>query len=170
MTYAVMKTLAAITAAAWGVFTVSGANVNFYQAPEIVPATVFVDDPIVVPTTSTTTTTVFPAWAGCDSVPLYAYRAGWSDWDIETLIKVVWRESRCQPEVFNPKDPNGGSYGLTQINGFWCRPSKYWSQGWLQAHGIVAHCDDLWDPMTNLRAAQAIHHNSGWIPWRTAND
>ena len=172
MTYALMKTLAAIVGGAWGLFVVSGANVNFYQAPDIDEAPiVIVDDPIVSPTTtSTTTTTVLPAWAGCDSVPLYAYRAGWADWDIHTLMRVVWRESRCQPDTWNPKDPNGGSYGLTQINGFWCRPSKYWPQGWLQARAIVSRCEDLWDPMTNLRAAQAIQRNSGWIPWHTADE
>jgi hypothetical protein len=171
MTYSIMKTVAAVLAGAWGLFAVSGANVDFYQAPTAAPVTVYDDDPIVAPTSTTsTTTTVFPAWAGCDSVPLYAYRAGWADWDIETLMMVVRRESRCVPTAFNPTDPNGGSYGLTQINGFWCRPSKYWPQGWLQAHGIVGACDELYDPMTNLKAAYAIHRNSGWVPWRTADD
>ena len=171
MTYSFMKAVAAAVAAAWGLFAVSGANVDFYQVPTSAPVVVDIEDPIVAPTSTTsTTTTVFPAWTGCESVPLYAYRAGWSDWDIETLMMVVRRESACTPTAYNATDPNGGSYGLTQINGFWCRPSKYWPQGWLQAHGIVGACEDLWDPMTNLKAAYAIHRNSGWVPWRTADE
>ena len=64
-------------------------------------------------------------------------------------------------------DPNGGSYGIMQINGFWCLPNSNWPIGWLQAHGILATCDDLFNATINLQAARAIQSLSGWQPWTT---
>jgi hypothetical protein len=86
--------------------------------------------------------------------------------------KVMHRESRCLPYVFNSKDPNGGSIGLFQINMFWCKPSRYFEDGWLQFQGIVDDCSDLYNPLTNAFAAKAIfdysfdRNGSGWHPWR----
>jgi hypothetical protein len=50
-------------------------------------------------------------------------------------------------------------------NGFWCTPSAYWPQGWLQAKGILKVCDELFDPKVNLIASLAVWHNSNWKPW-----
>ncbi len=86
-------------------------------------------------------------------------------------LRVMHRESRCLYGVFNSKDPNGGSIGLMQINMFWCKPSRWHPEGWLQAQGIVAHCDELFVPLTNLYAAKAIYdysadrNGNGWQPW-----
>ena len=74
---------------------------------------------------------------------------------------------RVEDRVHNVADPNGGSYGLTQINGFWCLPNTQWPIGWLQAQGLIEQCDDLFNAETNLRSALAIWHNSGWGPWAT---
>lgn len=84
---------------------------------------------------------------------------------------VMWRESRCRQVAFNPTDPMGGSYGLFQINAYWCKPNKYFKKGVLQHWGIVESCDDLFNPRVNALAFMAIfdyaerHYGDGWIPW-----
>lgn len=87
-------------------------------------------------------------------------------------LRVMHKESRCVYTAFNPKDPNGGSIGLMQINMFWCKPSRWDASGWLQSQNIVDVCDDLYNPLVNVRAAKAIYdysveHNrgNGWQPW-----
>jgi len=121
------------------------------------------------PTTSSTSTTVWQRQrprSECEQALQVALDVGWPAEELATLARVLWRESRCTPgPVLNPDDPMGGSYGLTQINGFWCTPSKSWPIGWLQAKGILTECVDLYGTETNLRAALAIWRNSGWHPW-----
>ena len=100
-----------------------------------------------------------------------ALDVGWSRSHISKLDYVMWRESRCMPNVFNATDPNGGSRGLMQINQFWCLPSKYFPSGWLQAQGVLNSCAQLSNPTVNLRAGLAIfkysveHNHNGWQPW-----
>lgn len=102
-----------------------------------------------------------------------ALSVGWADEHADRLDTVLWRESRCQPEAHNATDPNGGSHGASQVNGFWCRPSRFFPAGWLQTQGILTDCSDLYDPATNLLAALAIFRYSqerngcGWSPWAT---
>jgi hypothetical protein len=109
--------------------------------------------------------------AKCPEWHAEAMRAGWEPQHLIRLDAVIWRESRCQPTAFNPKDPNGGSAGLSQINYFWCLPNRYSPTGWLQSQGILTNCSELFDAATNLRAARAIHRYSeerngtGWQPW-----
>jgi hypothetical protein len=96
---------------------------------------------------------------------------GWPEAEWPTLSRVLWRESRCQPEALNGSDPNGGSTGLLQINHYWCKPSKYSQAGWLQDQGVLATCEDLYEPRTNLLAGITIFlygvnkHGYGWGPW-----
>lgn len=60
---------------------------------------------------------------------------------------VAMAESSGDPLSFNPKDPNGGSKGLWQINGI---------------HGAQSS----FDVMTNARAAVAISNNgTNWTQW-----
>jgi hypothetical protein len=66
-----------------------------------------------------------------------AIKVGWTEKQWLTLSRVMYRESRCNTLSFNRTDPNGGSRGLIQINGFWCRPSRYNKNGWLQDQGIL---------------------------------
>jgi hypothetical protein len=107
--------------------------------------------PITVPSTSITA----PAQTLCGPVN-----------ELSTVVAVSIRESRCQTDAFNPKDPNGGSAGVMQINYFWCKPSQYWPNGYLQAHGILNDCAELFDLETNLRAALAIYrYSEGWRAW-----
>jgi len=106
-----------------------------------------------------------PEWR-CDEWVDTAVAVGWPEEQLPKLSYAVYRESRCDPDAQNTDDPTRiGSLGLIQINGFWCLPSQYWPDGWLQTHGILDDCDELFDPETNLRAALAIWENSGWGPW-----
>jgi len=93
-------------------------------------------------------------------------------YDRRMALRVMHKESRCIYTVFNGDDPNGGSIGLFQINMFWCKPSRYFKDGWLQSQGILDECGDLYNPLINLQAAKAIYdysveHNdgNGWQPW-----
>jgi len=105
-----------------------------------------------------------PDWR-CDEWMETARAVGWEEEDLPKLSYVIYRESRCFPDRHNPDDPMGGSNGLMQINQFWCKPTQYWPNGWLQSHNILNHCDDLYDPTINLTAGLAIRQNSGWSPW-----
>lgn len=100
----------------------------------------------------------------CDQWLETALQEGWPAELWHQQSYVIWRESRCNFDSWNQSDPNGGSRGLMQINGFWC-------QKWLQAQHILNTCEDLFDPAINLRAAWAIYNYSvdknknGWHPW-----
>jgi len=115
--------------------------------------------PVVVTPPVTT-----PATACAQALHL-ALSVGWPAKETPTLMRVLKRESRCLSKAHNKKDTVGQSYGLMQINSFWCTPSAYWPQGWLQAKGILTVCDELFDPRINLTAALAVWHNSNWTPW-----
>lgn len=109
----------------------------------------------------------------CGEYYTLALQAGWPASQWPTLSKVMYRESRCNTTSFNRSDPNGGSRGLIQINGYWCRKNKYNPNGWLQQKSILSTCNDLFDPMTNLKAGWAMWQYSqdrngcGWRPWAT---
>lgn len=103
-----------------------------------------------------------------------AVSIGWPAEEWPTLSKVLYRESRCNIDSWNRTDPSSGSRGLMQINGYWCRPSKWSQAGWLQDRGILTTCEDLFQPEPNLRAGLAIwlygeqKHGCGWRgPWAT---
>ena len=118
-----------------------------------------------IPVTTATTLASAPKTL-CEQVFDTAKAIGWPADQLGMLVAIAQRESRCQPDAFNPKDPNGGSYGIMQINGFWCQPSRYWPNGYLQAHGLLTSCADLYDRETNLRAALAIYrYSNSWRAW-----
>jgi hypothetical protein len=95
-----------------------------------------------------------------------ARHVGWPEHELTTVVAVAYRESRCQPDAFNPTDPNGGSAGVMQINYFWCKPSRYYANGYLQAYGLIRGCNDLFDLEDNLRSALAIYrYSNGWRAW-----
>ena len=120
--------------------------------------------PVISPTTLTTQPDAPKSL--CEQVFDTAKAIGWPADQLGMLVAIAQRESRCQPDAFNASDPNGGSYGIMQINGFWCQPSRYWPNGYLQAHGLLTSCTDLYDRATNLRAALAIYrYSNGWRAW-----
>lgn len=133
------------------------------------PIAVTVDaDPVptTIPQTTVTETSLPTTIANCQDAINLARQVGWPEEELDTLGVVMLRESNCTPTAFNADDPHGGSYSLTQINGYWCEPNSAWPMGWLQVQNIgLTHCADLFIPEVNLRAALAIWRNSGWNPW-----
>ena len=122
--------------------------------------------PIDIPAPTTSTTLITPAIDLCGQVFDMAKYIGWPDHELSKLIAVAQRESRCTANAFNPNDPNGGSAGVMQINYFWCKPSQYWPYGYLQAHGLLTDCSELFNLETNLRSALAIYrYSDGWRAW-----
>jgi len=109
-----------------------------------------------------------PVSAKCPEWWNLAQSVGWSAQQLPMLDRVLWRESRCYDNVHNPTDPNGGSFGLLQINGFWV---KYLSDA-----DLLNARSDLFDPEINLRAGLAIYnyahmkHGKGWSPWGFLRD
>ena len=116
------------------------------------------------PTTVVTTPITQPD--ACQTVFDMARHVGWPEHELTQLVAVAYRESRCNPDAFNPTDPNGGSAGVMQINYFWCKPSSYYANGYLQAYGLLRTCNDLFDLEDNLRSALAIYrYSNGWRAW-----
>ena len=125
-------------------------------------------DAVEVPQIPSTTLTTQPDAPKtlCEQVFDTAKAIGWPTDQLGMLVAIAIRESQCQVDAFNPKDPNGGSYGIMQIHGFWCQPSRYWPNGYLQAYGLLTSCTDLYDRKINLRAALAIYrYSNGWRAW-----
>ena len=138
-----------------------------YNAPSALPVT----PPVTVsfaPMVASTTTTLKPL-TDCQYALQLAQQAGWPLTEMGTVARIIYRESGCKADAYNAKDTAGGSYGLYQINGYWCRPNKYWPIGWLQAQGILETCEQLFDPIVNTNSALAIWHNSGYGPWALPN-
>ena len=116
------------------------------------------------PTTVVTTPITQPD--ACQTVFDMARHVGWAEQDLTQLVAIAYRESRCNPAAFNASDPNGGSAGVMQINYFWCKPSSYYTNGYLQAYGLLRTCDDLFKLEDNLRSALAIfRYSNGWRAW-----
>ena len=116
-------------------------------------------------TTSSTSSTIFidPYSSACEQFSALAVNLGWPADQRTVLESVMFRESRCIPNVVNKKDPNGGSRGLMQINGFWTP--------WLIERGLITSKENLLQADVNLRAALEIYnygvdrYNYGWGPW-----
>ena len=123
---------------------------------------------LIEPTTTTSTaTTVFyinPSATNCEQFSALAVNLGWPVEQRKKLEMVMQRESRCIPNAHNKKDTVGQSYGLLQVNSFWCKgPNSY-----LQKAGLITSCENLLHAPTNLKAGLIIWTRSGWSPWRTA--
>ena len=163
MTFLIAKIFTAVTISLSGFAFAYDA----YNAPSALPVT----PPVTVnlaPIVASTTTTLKPL-TNCQYALQLAQRAGFPLTEMGTVARIIYRESGCKTNAYNGKDTAGGSYGLYQINGYWCRPNKYWPTGWLQAKGLVTTCTDLFDPVVNTNSALAIWHNSGYGPWALPN-
>ena len=118
-----------------------------------------------LPTTTLATTPITQPDA-CQTVYDMARHVGFPEAELATVVAVAYRESRCLPDAFNGADTVGQSYGAMQVNDFWCLPSKYYPNGYMQAYGLLTVCDDLFDLETNLRAALNIwRYSNGWRAW-----
>ena len=121
--------------------------------------------PYLIEPTTTTSSTVFidPYASACEQFSALAVNLGWPADQRTVLESVMFRESRCIPNVVNGKDPNGGSRGLMQINGFWTP--------WLIERGLITNAENLLQADVNLRAALEIYnygpdrYGYGWGPW-----
>ena len=97
-----------------------------------------------------------------------AREVGWPESELAMVGTVTYLESRCLNSV---RGDNGKSWTAWQIHTTsWCRPNKWWPDGWLQAQGIITRCQDLLDPHTSARAALAIQREGGWRQWTTADE
>jgi len=121
-------------------------------------------DYVIEPTTTTSSTIyIDPYTSACEQFSALAVNLGWPADQRTVLESIMQRESNCTPNAINRKDPNGGSRGLMQINGFWTP--------WLIDAGIISKPKNLLQADVNLRAALAIYnygverYGFGWGPW-----
>ena len=109
----------------------------------------------VVPPTAAPTTTM--PYKGCMEYLNDAIVAGWPISESPTILRVIQRESACNPLALNSKDSNGGSRGLFQVNGVHIK--------WMIEQGFITKLDDLYDPATNIRVALHLWRKVGWSAW-----
>ena len=165
MNYFAEKLIGLVLCTVFG-FTVAVGAPDASDAPSgtIALAPISVQPYLIEPTT-TTSSTVFidPYGSACEQFSALAVNLGWPADQRTVLESVMFRESRCIPNVINGKDPNGGSRGLMQINGFWTP--------WLIERGLITNAENLLQADVNLRAALEIYnygvdrYGYGWGPW-----
>jgi soluble lytic murein transglycosylase-like protein len=163
MNYFAEKIIGLVLCTVFG-FTVALGAPSASGAPSstIALAPYLIEPPI---TTSSTSSTIYidPYSSACEQFSALAVNLGWPADQRTVLESVMFRESRCIPNAYNSKDPNGGSRGLMQINGFWTP--------WLTDAGIITDAENLLQADVNLLAALAIYnygverHGYGWGPW-----
>jgi hypothetical protein len=106
---------------------------------------------------------LIPDHKKCEQYRNIVSKSGFPQFDIENVLYVMWKESRCIPTVRNGKDPHGGSYGLMQINAVW--------EHRLISSNVIKTLDELYEPQKNVLAALFIWSysidakNYGWHPW-----
>jgi hypothetical protein len=162
MTFTAPKLLAGLISALLGFTAFSGP-----QDAQSSPSRVTLDvAPYLIEPTTTTSSTLFidPYASAPAQFAALAVNLGWPVSEYDTLVKVITRESNGIAISHNIKDPMTGSYGLMQINGFWCHGAN----SYLQKAGLLTSCEMLLDPQINLRAGLIIFTRSGWSPWKTA--
>ena len=115
----------------------------------------------VVPTLPTVASTTTLPYKGCMEYLNDAIVAGWPISESPTILRVIQRESACNPLALNSKDSNNGSRGLFQINGV--------HQTWLIKEGYIKKLDDLYNPDVNIRAALHLWRKVGWSAWALPN-
>lgn len=105
-----------------------------------------------------------PAGSKCGQWFDEALEAGWSADQWPILDAIMWRESRCQPDVYNGRGRDK-SYGLLQLN---VRAHRSWVRPL-----VDGDFTRLWDPVTNLTVGRALFDRAeqqmgcGWKPWVT---
>ena len=82
-----------------------------------------------------------------------ALDAGWPAAQLPRVMRVMWRESRCQSNARNK-----WATGLMQIHRINLR--------WLSSSPLhIVHRAELLSPMRNLQAAHAVWVRQGWAAW-----
>lgn len=162
MTFTATKIVAGVISALAG-FALAIGPLNSQSEP---PASTIALAPFLIEPTTTTSTVFYinPSATICQQFSAIAVNLGWPIEQRQKLEMVMHRESRCIPNAHNKKDTVGQSYGLLQVNSFWCQgPNSY-----LQKAGLITSCENLLHAPTNLKAGLIIWTRSGWSPWRTA--
>jgi hypothetical protein len=165
MNYFAEKIIGLVLCTVFGVTALTGAPSASSDLSSVMPLAPISVQPYLIEPTTTTSSTVYidPYTSACEQFSALAVNLGWPADQRTVLESVMFRESRCIPQSVNSNDPNGGSRGLMQINGFWTP--------WLTDAGIINQVDDLLQAQTNLLAALAIYnygvdkHGYGWGPW-----
>lgn len=86
----------------------------------------------------------------------YAYEAGFRGADLVRIVAIMGRESGYNPKAYNPNSATGDlSYGLTQINMIGGLGAQRRA-----AMGLGSN-DELFDPLTNAKAAFQIYQEQG---------
>ena len=162
MNYLAEKLLGLVLCAVFGFTALTGAPNASSEPSKTIDVTPFLIEP-----TTTTSSTIYidPYSSACEQFSALAVNLGWPADQRTVLEAIIKRESNCTPNAINRKDPNGGSRGLMQINGFW--------HPWLTERGIISKPKDLLQADVNLRAGLAIYnygverYGFGWGPWST---
>jgi len=132
-------------------------------------ATTTTEAPRTAATVAVTTTTGTPGLPVADGAKCPAWwdtarSMGWPEHEMGTLDRVMWNESRCQPDaVSSTRD-----YGLTQIN--WATWSHLVRElGYTREHLLV--------PAVNLLVARIVYqvaadagYRCGFSPWYMSGD
>jgi hypothetical protein len=162
MTFTAPKLLLGVVSALLGFTALTGPQ-NAQSSP---PSTMLAVAPFLIEPSTTTSSTLYidPYATAPAQFAALAVNLGWPVSEYNQLIRVITRESNGIATAHNSDDPNGGSFGLMQINGFWCRGTN----SYLQKAGLLTSCEMLLDPQINLRAGLIIFNRSGWSPWKTA--
>ena len=167
MNYFAEKLIGLVLCTIFGFTALSGApSASREPSGTIALAPISVQPYLIEPTTTTSSTIyIDPYSSACEQFSALAINLGWDPNQRTVLEAVMKRESNCTPNSINRNDPNGGSRGLMQINGFW---TKY-----LRERGIITKPADLLHAQTNLLAALEIYnyglerYGFGWGPWST---
>jgi hypothetical protein len=94
----------------------------------------------------------------------YARQAGFPEDKIPTIVGIARAESGGNPLALNPNRATGDeSYGLMQVNMI-DYPDYQLGQSRLREFGLKEK-SDLYDPLTNMRAAKAIYDSQGPNAW-----
>ena len=117
---------------------------------------------LAIPATPTSTA-VADEWR-CGEWRDAAIEAGWSEDEWPILDKIIWRESRCKPDVYNGRGRDK-SYGLLQLN---MRAHRAWV-----SPIVGGDFTALWTPEINLAVGRVLFEKAedmygcGWKPWVT---
>jgi hypothetical protein len=165
MNYFAEKIIGLVLCTVFGVTALTGAPSASDSQPDTIALAPISVQPYLIEPTTTTSSTIYidPYTSACEQFSALAVNLGWPADQRTVLESIMKRESNCTPNAINRKDPNGGSRGLMQINGFWTP--------WLTERGIITQAEDLLQAQTNLLAALAIYnygverYGFGWGPW-----
>ena len=165
MNYFAEKIIGLVLCTVFGFTVAVGAPDASGATPDTIALAPLDVTPYLIEPTTTTSSTIYidPYTSACEQFSALAINLGWPADQRTVLESIMFRESRCIPNAVNSKDPNGGSRGLMQINGFWTP--------WLTDAGIITNAENLLQADVNLRAALAIYnygverHGYGWGPW-----